>query len=142
MTSVVGEMGNAGQSAYAASKAGLIGLTKSLARELASRNIRVNAVAPGFIDTDMTSHLGQELKAKMTEAIPLASQGNRDALGRQRPALAPPDQQVRKRGALRRLIPYPPVQQRRQRRIAFQRRNQRRVHDHSAPGRQFEEEGE
>lgn len=78
LTSVVGEMGNVGQSAYSASKAGLIGLTKSLARELASRNIRVNAVSPGFIDTDMTSHLGEELKSKMTEMIPLSRLGSAD----------------------------------------------------------------
>jgi 3-oxoacyl-[acyl-carrier protein] reductase len=78
LTSVVGEMGNVGQAAYAASKAGLIGLTKSLARELASRNIRVNAVSPGFIDTDMTAGLSPELKRKMTEVIPLGRLGNAD----------------------------------------------------------------
>jgi len=57
MSSVIGEMGNAGQSSYAASKAGVIGLTKSVAKELGSRNIRCNAVAPGFVETDMTSYL-------------------------------------------------------------------------------------
>jgi 3-oxoacyl-[acyl-carrier protein] reductase len=76
LSSVVGEMGNAGQSAYAASKAGLIGLTKSVARELASRNIRVNCVTPGFITTDMTAGLNAELKEKMAEAIPLSRIGN------------------------------------------------------------------
>lgn len=75
LTSVVGEMGNTGQAAYAASKAGLIGLTKSMARELASRSIRVNAVSPGFIDTDMTSKLSDELKAKLLEVVPLARLG-------------------------------------------------------------------
>ncbi len=75
LTSVVGEMGNAGQAAYAATKAGLIGLTKSVARELASRGIRVNAVAPGFIDTDMTAALPEAAKAKLTEMIPLARLG-------------------------------------------------------------------
>jgi 3-oxoacyl-[acyl-carrier protein] reductase len=82
LTSVVGEMGNVGQAAYAASKAGLIGLTKSLARELSSRNIRVNAVSPGFIDTDMTAGLNVELKAKMTEAIPLGRLGTADEVAR------------------------------------------------------------
>jgi 3-oxoacyl-[acyl-carrier protein] reductase len=76
LTSVVGEMGNTGQAAYAASKAGLIGLTKSLARELSSRNIRVNAVSPGFIDTDMTAHLDPELRGKMVQAIPLGRLGS------------------------------------------------------------------
>jgi 3-oxoacyl-[acyl-carrier protein] reductase len=71
ITSVVGESGNAGQVNYAASKAGLIGLTKSLAQELASRNITVNAVAPGFVETDMTASLSDELKAKITESVPL-----------------------------------------------------------------------
>jgi 3-oxoacyl-[acyl-carrier protein] reductase len=71
ITSVVGESGNAGQANYAASKAGLIGLTKSLAHELASRNITVNAVAPGFVETDMTASLSDELKAKITESVPL-----------------------------------------------------------------------
>ena len=76
MSSVVGEMGNGGQAAYAASKAGLIGLTKAIAKELASRNIRVNAVTPGFIGTDMTAARPEELKAKMVEAIPLSRLGN------------------------------------------------------------------
>jgi 3-oxoacyl-[acyl-carrier protein] reductase len=76
VSSIVGEMGNGGQAAYAASKAGLIGLTKSIAKELASRGIRVNAVTPGFITTDMTNTLTDELKAKMAEAIPLSRIGN------------------------------------------------------------------
>jgi 3-oxoacyl-[acyl-carrier protein] reductase len=76
LTSVVGEMGNAGQAAYAATKAGLVGLTKSVARELASRNIRVNAVAPGFIDTDMTTALPAAARQKMTEMIPLGRLGS------------------------------------------------------------------
>ncbi len=75
LTSVVGEMGNPGQAAYAATKAGLIGLTKSVARELASRNIRVNAVAPGFVDTDMTAALPEAAKQKLMEMIPLARLG-------------------------------------------------------------------
>jgi 3-oxoacyl-[acyl-carrier protein] reductase len=78
LTSVVGEMGNAGQAAYAAAKAGQIGLTKSVARELASRNIRVNAVAPGFIDTDMTQALPEATRQKLKEAIPLARLGSAD----------------------------------------------------------------
>jgi 3-oxoacyl-[acyl-carrier protein] reductase len=71
ISSVVAEAGNPGQSNYVASKAGLIGLTKSLAQEMASRNITVNAVAPGFIDTDMTAVLSQELKDNMLGHIPL-----------------------------------------------------------------------
>jgi 3-oxoacyl-[acyl-carrier protein] reductase len=71
ITSVVAEAGNAGQANYCAAKAGLIGLTKSLAHELASRNVTVNAVAPGFMETDMTGALTDEQKAKITEAIPL-----------------------------------------------------------------------
>jgi 3-oxoacyl-[acyl-carrier protein] reductase len=76
LSSVVGEMGNAGQVAYAASKAGLIGLTKSVARELASRNIRCNAVTPGFVDTDMTSALPEAARTRMLESIPLARLGS------------------------------------------------------------------
>jgi 3-oxoacyl-[acyl-carrier protein] reductase len=78
LSSVVGEMGNAGQSAYAASKAGLLGLTKSLARELAPRNIRVNAVTPGFITTDMTSHIPEEAKERLLQLVPLSRLGNAD----------------------------------------------------------------
>ena len=76
LTSVVGEMGNAGQAAYAATKAALIGLTKSVARELASRNVRVNAVSPGYIDTDMTASLPEAAKQKMSEMIPLGRLGS------------------------------------------------------------------
>jgi 3-oxoacyl-[acyl-carrier protein] reductase len=75
ITSVVGEAGNPGQANYAAAKAGLIGLTKSLAQEMASRNITVNAVAPGFIETDMTQVLSPELKEKILAAIPLKRLG-------------------------------------------------------------------
>jgi 3-oxoacyl-[acyl-carrier protein] reductase len=71
ISSVVGEAGNPGQVNYVASKAGLIGMTKSLAQEMASRNITVNAIAPGFIETDMTAALGDELKANMLAHIPL-----------------------------------------------------------------------
>ena len=71
ITSVVAEAGNAGQANYCAAKAGLIGLTKSLAQELASRNVTVNAVAPGFIETDMTGALTDDQKNKITESIPL-----------------------------------------------------------------------
>jgi 3-oxoacyl-[acyl-carrier protein] reductase len=70
LTSVVGVTGNAGQSNYAAAKAGLIGFTKSLAQEIASRNITVNAVAPGFIDTDMTRALSEEQRSALLEQIP------------------------------------------------------------------------
>lgn len=75
ISSVVGIMGNAGQANYAASKAGLIGLTKSAARELASRGITVNAVAPGFIDTDMTEVLSDAVKEKTLAQIPLQKLG-------------------------------------------------------------------
>jgi len=75
LTSVVGEMGNAGQTAYAACKAALIGFTKSLARELASRQIRVNAVSPGFIDTEMTAGIPEAQKAQMLLMIPAGRLG-------------------------------------------------------------------
>lgn len=75
ITSVVGISGQAGQTNYSASKAGLIGFTKSLAREVASRQITVNAVAPGFITTDMTANLSAELMAELNKRIPLARYG-------------------------------------------------------------------
>jgi len=75
IASVVGLIGNAGQSNYVASKAGVIGFTKAMARELASRNITVNAVAPGFIQTDMTDKLSDEQKNKLAEMIPLGRLG-------------------------------------------------------------------
>ena len=75
LSSVVGEMGNAGQAAYAASKAALLGLMKTLAREYASRNVTVNAVTPGFIDTDMTTSIAGEMKEGMLKAIPLGRTG-------------------------------------------------------------------
>lgn len=75
ISSVVGIVGNAGQSNYAASKAGIIGFSKALAKELAGRNIRVNAVAPGFIDTDMTSILSDKVKKNIYSQIPLKRMG-------------------------------------------------------------------
>jgi len=75
ITSVVGLMGNAGQANYAASKAGLVGMTKSVARELASRGVRCNAVAPGFIRTDMTGELSDSQVAGLQERIPLGALG-------------------------------------------------------------------
>lgn len=75
LSSVVGQMGNAGQSLYAASKAGIIGFTKALAREVASRQITANVVAPGFIETDMTSRLPVKLQEEFLRSIPLARFG-------------------------------------------------------------------
>ena len=75
ISSVVGEMGNAGQVSYAAAKAGMIGLTKSLAKELASRHIRVNAITPGYIETDMTGALTDAQKTAISENIPLGYLG-------------------------------------------------------------------
>ena len=78
LASIIGLIGNAGQCNYAASKAGIIALTKSTAKELASRNIRVNAVAPGFITTKMTENLPEDIRGKMLEAIPLKRFGAPD----------------------------------------------------------------
>lgn len=75
VTSVIGLTGNAGQANYAASKAGLIGFTKSVAKELASRGVRCNAVAPGFIQTDMTADLGEDVIAELKSKIPLGTLG-------------------------------------------------------------------
>ncbi|MCQ6557953.1 3-oxoacyl-[acyl-carrier-protein] reductase [Paenibacillus mendelii] len=76
ISSVVGALGNPGQANYVAAKAGVIGLTKAAARELASRNITVNCVAPGFIETDMTDKLPEDMKAKLVEGIPLERLGS------------------------------------------------------------------
>src|ERR1035437_81401 len=78
ISSVIGLIGNAGQCNYAASKAGLIGFTQSCARELASRSITVNAIAPGFIETDMTSELKEEMKTELLKRIPLGTFGQAD----------------------------------------------------------------
>ena len=78
ITSVIGQIGNAGQSNYAASKAGIIGLTKSMAKELGSRNITVNAIAPGYITTDMTGELNANIKEQIQSSIPLGRLGTPD----------------------------------------------------------------
>jgi 3-oxoacyl-[acyl-carrier protein] reductase len=92
ITSVVGEAGNAGQVAYSASKAGLIGLTRSIAREFASRGVTCNAIAPGFIETDMTAeHLPDAQRAKMLDQIPLGKIGDADDIGNAAAFLAGPE---------------------------------------------------
>jgi len=78
MSSVIGIHGNGGQANYAASKAGLIGLTKSLANEVAPRGVRVNAIAPGYIETDMTASVPEEMRKKMFEVIPMKRTGKQD----------------------------------------------------------------
>jgi 3-oxoacyl-[acyl-carrier protein] reductase len=91
ISSVIGLMGNAGQTNYAASKAGLIGLTKSLARELASRNITVNAVAPGFVITDMTVGLSDQIKDTIHSKIPLGRTGTPEEIAAAVEFLASPE---------------------------------------------------
>lgn len=78
MTSVVGVTGNAGQANYAASKAGMIGFTKSVAKELGSRNVRCNAIAPGFIETEMTAALNEDIRKQWVDTIPLKRGGTPD----------------------------------------------------------------
>jgi 3-oxoacyl-[acyl-carrier protein] reductase len=90
IASIVGLIGNAGQCNYASSKAALIGFTKSAARELASRGVLVNAVAPGFVDTDMTSGLKEELKADLLKSIPLGSFGQPEDIAQAALFLASP----------------------------------------------------
>lgn len=80
ISSVVGHMGNAGQTNYAAAKAGMAGFTKSLASEVGSRNITVNCIAPGFIETDMTSELPEDIKTQMLARIPLGRLGSADEI--------------------------------------------------------------
>ena len=91
IASIVGLIGNAGQCNYAASKAALLGFTKSAARELASRGVLVNAVAPGFIETDMTSGLKEELKSEMLKSIPLGTFGRPEDVASAALFLAGPD---------------------------------------------------
>jgi 3-oxoacyl-[acyl-carrier protein] reductase len=90
VASIIGLIGNAGQANYAASKAGLIGFTQSIARELGSRNITVNALAPGFIETDMTAALSAELKTELLKKIPLNSLGQPDDIANAALFLASP----------------------------------------------------
>ena len=91
ISSIAGVIGNAGQTNYAASKAGMIGFTKSIAREVGSRNIQVNAVAPGFIETDMTAKLTDEQRQKLAENIPLKRTGRPEEIARVVRFLASPD---------------------------------------------------
>ncbi|HEV3410628.1 MAG TPA: SDR family oxidoreductase, partial [Chthoniobacterales bacterium] len=91
ISSVIGLIGNAGQTNYAASKAGLIGFTKSLARELAGRSITVNAVAPGLIETDMTSVLSEEIRKNILGKIPLGSLGRPEDIAAAVAFLASPE---------------------------------------------------
>jgi 3-oxoacyl-[acyl-carrier protein] reductase len=90
ISSVIGLMGNAGQCNYAASKAGLIGFTKACAREMASRGITVNALAPGFIETDMTKVLNEEMRTELLKRIPLNSFGQTDDIANAALFLASP----------------------------------------------------
>ncbi|MEX2444431.1 MAG: 3-oxoacyl-[acyl-carrier-protein] reductase [Alkalispirochaeta sp.] len=82
ITSVVGLIGNAGQANYAASKAGLVGLTKSMAREVAGRNVRVNAIAPGFIETEMTDRLNEEQRETLQSQIPMGRIGSAEEIAK------------------------------------------------------------
>src|SRR5204862_8023109 len=91
ISSVIGLIGNAGQANYAASKAGLIGLTKSLARELASRGITVNAIAPGYISTDMTNALNEEIQKSIQDKIPLKRVGTPEEIAAAVAFLASPE---------------------------------------------------
>lgn len=90
VASIIGLIGNAGQANYAASKAGLIGFTQSVARELGSRNITANALAPGFIETDMTAGLGADLKTELLKKIPLNSLGQTEDIANAALFLASP----------------------------------------------------
>src|SRR3989339_582538 len=91
IASIVGQMGNFGQANYAATKGGVIAFTKTIARELASRNITANAIAPGFIDTDMTKKLSDEVKQKMLAQIPMGKLGSPDDIANAAVFLASPE---------------------------------------------------